>query len=268
MKIERVEVRHLALPMKGHFTTSFGRFEDQHFVIVKAWSDGLVGYGEAASHFGPVYSSETPDSIYLALRDHILPCVVGQDFAGPQALLRALDWIRGNQYAKSAIEIALTNLLAQAAGQPLHTWLGGTQPEIRVGVSIGITPHKDSTGAYEYGKMGEFVAFDPVKGKRVWEIPEAKPVFGGALVTAGNVVFYGTLDKHFRAVDASTGNIIKSWDLECGVTSAPITFLGADGKQRVAITTGLGYLNGGFAGGKCPASDSSASGMVHVYKLP
>ncbi|WP_281803770.1 PQQ-binding-like beta-propeller repeat protein [Methylocystis echinoides] len=136
-----------------------------------------------------------------------------------------------------------------------------------VGVSIGITPHKDANGAYEVNKMGEFVAFNPVTGLRAWTIPEAKPVFGGALVTAGKVVFYGTLDKHFRAVNAETGGIIKSWDLECGVTSAPITFLGADGKQRVAITTGLGYLNGGFAGGKCPASDSSTSGMVHVYKL-
>jgi lanthanide-dependent methanol dehydrogenase len=131
-------------------------------------------------------------------------------------------------------------------------------------VSIGITPHKDATGAFEVNKMGEFVAFDPVSGQRAWSIPEAKPVFGGALATAGDVVFYGTLDKHFKAVDAKTGALLKSFDLECGVTSAPISFKGSDGKQRVAITTGLGYLNGGFAGGKCPDPKSPTGGLVHV----
>ena len=103
--------------------------------------------------------------------------------------------------------------------------------------------------------MGEFVAFDPIKGKRAWTIKEPLPVFGGALATAGNVVFYGTLDKQFKAVDANTGKLLLSKQLECGVASAPITFKGPDGKQRVAITTGLGFINGGFAGGPCPRRD-------------
>ncbi len=144
------------------------------------------------------------------------------------------------------------------------------------------------------GNMGEFVAFDPVKGQRAWSLKEALPVFGGALATAGDVVFYGTLDKQFKALDATTGKVLFSKQLECGITSAPITFKGPDGKQRVAITTGLGFLNGGFAGGPCPAGttfgDSAlpqaraavsygskqaqpaattvTSGYVHVFKLP
>jgi O-succinylbenzoate synthase len=138
MKIEQVEVRHLAIPLKHHFTTSFGRTTEHHTIVLKAWSEGLVGYGEATPFYGPVYCSETIDSIYLMLRDHILPCVVGRDFAGAQALMDALAWIRGNQFAKSAIEIALWNLLAQAAGRPLHELLGGTQREVTIGVSIGI----------------------------------------------------------------------------------------------------------------------------------
>jgi len=138
MKIDRVEVRHLAIPLKHHFTTSFGRTTEHHTIIVKAWSDGLVGYGEASPFYGPVYCSETVDSIYLMLRDHILPSLAGKDFADAGELLMALDWIRGNQFAKSTIEIAFWNILAQAAGQPLHTYLGGTQPEVTIGVSIGI----------------------------------------------------------------------------------------------------------------------------------
>ncbi|MGJ0510652.1 MAG: PQQ-dependent dehydrogenase, methanol/ethanol family [Methylocystis sp.] len=163
-----------------------------------------------------------------------------------------------------------------------------------VGVDIGIGLHLDAKGNPEYN-MGEFVAFDPVAGQRKWALKENTPVFGGALATAGDVVFYGTLDKYFKAVDASTGAVLLSMKLECGVVSAPITFTGADGKQRVAITTGLGYLNGGFSGsGKCATTSSSvataipannysrtftaptpagltappAGGWVHVFKLP
>lgn len=158
------------------------------------------------------------------------------------------------------------------------------------GASVGIVP-----GAG--GNMGEFVAFDPVKGQRAWTIPEPLAVFGGTLATAGGVVFYGTLDKQFKAVDATTGAPLWSAPLECGVASAPISFTGTDGKQRIAITTGLGFLNGGFAGGPCPAGSTfggdggggaalakaavefqashpqatgsaATSGYVHVFKLP
>ena len=114
------------------------------------------------------------------------------------------------------------------------------------------------------GNMGEFVAYDPVAGRRSWTIEEPLPVFGGALATAGNLIFYGTLDKQFKAVDATTGQTKFSVTLECGIASAPIAFKGPDGKQRVAITTGLGWVNGGFGGSPCPAgstsSEDSASG--------
>lgn len=115
-----------------------------------------------------------------------------------------------------------------------------------IGAALGLTP-----GAG--GNMGEFVAFDPVAGTRAWTIREPFAVFGGALATAGDVVFYGTLDSKFKAVDARTGAVLMEKTLECGVASAPITYTGPDGKQRVAITTGLGWLNGGFVGGPCPA---------------
>jgi alcohol dehydrogenase (cytochrome c) len=119
--------------------------------------------------------------------------------------------------------------------------------------------HKDKNGAPEMN-MGEFVAFDPVKGQRKWTIKEPAPVFGGALATAGDVVFYGTLDKKFKAVDANTGKVLFTKFLECGITSAPIAFKGPDGKERIAITTGLGRINGGFSGsGPCPAISSGES---------
>jgi O-succinylbenzoate synthase len=72
------------------------------------------------------------------LRDFILPGVIGEDLPDAEALMASLKWIRGNQFAKSAVEIAFQDLLAQARGVPLHVHLGGTQAEVPVGVSIGI----------------------------------------------------------------------------------------------------------------------------------
>jgi O-succinylbenzoate synthase len=138
MKIECVEVLHLAIPLKHHFTTSFSATTEHHTVILRAYSDGMVGYGEATPFYGPVYSAETNNSVYYTLKDFVLPGVIGKDFASAEALLNDLKWIRGNNFAKSAIEIAFWNLLAQASGQPLHDLLGGTRAEVPVGVSIGI----------------------------------------------------------------------------------------------------------------------------------
>jgi alcohol dehydrogenase (cytochrome c) len=121
------------------------------------------------------------------------------------------------------------------------------------GVSINIYPGSG-------GNMGEFVAFDPVKGQRAWSVTEPLAVFGGAMATAGGVVFYGTMDKQFKAVDAGTGKLLWSTTLECGVASPPISYQGPDGKQRIAITTGLGRLQGGFAGGECPQGDWYGNG--------
>lgn len=90
------------------------------------------------------------------------------------------------------------------------------------------------------GNWGEFIAWDPVKGEKVWSIKEKFMTMSGALATAGGVVFYGTVDGWFRAVDAQTGDILWSQKLGSGVIAQPMTYLGPDGRQYVAIYTGVG----------------------------
>lgn len=131
------------------------------------------------------------------------------------------------------------------------------------------------------GYLGELVAWNAATGQRAWSIQEPLPMYSGTLATAGNVVFYGTLDKSFKAVDATTGKVLFQKKLECGIIGNPITYVAPDGKQRVAVYTGIGWLPGGFAGGACPAgrgdddddaprppAGSPTSGAVHVFKLP
>jgi len=97
-------------------------------------------------------------------------------------------------------------------------------------------PEKKGPG----GHGGEFIAWDATTGRKVWGIEEPFPVWGGALATAGGVVFYGTLDGWFKAVDAGTGKELWKFKVGSGVVGNPITYLGPDGKQYVAVYSGIG----------------------------
>jgi alcohol dehydrogenase (cytochrome c) len=90
------------------------------------------------------------------------------------------------------------------------------------------------------GKPGSFIAYDAATGKKVWEIPEDFLVYSGSMVTAGDVVFYGTVEGWFRAVDARTGKILWSKKLGSGIIGAPMAYRGPDGHEYVAVAAGVG----------------------------
>jgi PQQ-dependent dehydrogenase (methanol/ethanol family) len=98
------------------------------------------------------------------------------------------------------------------------------------------TPYHAGRG----GNLGFFIAWDPTTGHKVWQDPERYPVWSGSLATRGNVVFYGTLDGWFKAVDATTGRALWKFKVGSGVVGSPITYTGPDGKQYVAIYAGIG----------------------------
>jgi PQQ-dependent dehydrogenase (methanol/ethanol family) len=135
------------------------------------------------------------------------------------------------------------------------------------------------------GKRGVFSAWDPSQGREVWKIDEDLPVWSGALVTAGDVAFYGTMDGWFKAVDARDGTVL--WQFKCGsgIIGQPITYRAPDGKQYVAILSGVGGWSGavvagdldprdgtaalGFANAMADLKDKSTKGgMLYVFALP
>jgi lanthanide-dependent methanol dehydrogenase len=90
------------------------------------------------------------------------------------------------------------------------------------------------------GKLGSFLAWDAARGTKVWENKEPFPNWSGALVTAGDVAFYGTLDGWFKSVDARTGKVLSKFKVGSGVVGNPITFRAPDGRQYVAVYAGIG----------------------------
>jgi lanthanide-dependent methanol dehydrogenase len=98
------------------------------------------------------------------------------------------------------------------------------------------------------GYQGELVAWDVAHAKKVWGIKEADlGLNSGVLATAGDIVFYGTMDNYFRAVDARDGKLLWETKLGSGLVSDPMTFLGPDGKQYIAVYAGIGGALGSVA---------------------
>jgi PQQ-dependent dehydrogenase (methanol/ethanol family) len=97
------------------------------------------------------------------------------------------------------------------------------------------------------GYRGEFMAWDPVKRKKVWAIHERFPVWSGALATGGDVVFYGTMDRWFKAVDAKTGKVLWQIRAPSGFVGQPVSYQGSDGRQYIAILSGVGGWPGAVA---------------------
>ena len=100
----------------------------------------------------------------------------------------------------------------------------------------GMAPEKGGPGGYK----GEFIAWDAVHGRKLWGIREPFPVWGGALATGGGVVFYGTLDGWFKAVDESNGKVLWQFKVGSGVVGNPIAYTGPDGREYIAVYSGLG----------------------------
>lgn len=146
-----------------------------------------------------------------------------------------------------------------------------------VGATLSMYPAPDS-----HGGMGNFIAWDGKEGKIKWSLPEQFSVWSGALATAGDVVFYGTLEGYLKAVDASTGEELYRFKTPSGIIGNVMTYSHA-GKQYVAVLSGVGGWAGiglaagltnpndglGAVGGYAALSDYTAlGGTMTVFALP
>jgi lanthanide-dependent methanol dehydrogenase len=135
------------------------------------------------------------------------------------------------------------------------------------------------------GQQGVFTAWDPVARRAAWRIEEPFPVWSGALATAGNIVFYGTMDGWFKAVHAQTGEPLWQFKASSGIIGQPITYRGPDGRQYVAVFSGVGGWPGavvvndldtrdptagnGWGDAMRPLKDATRPGStLYVFALP
>jgi alcohol dehydrogenase (cytochrome c) len=116
------------------------------------------------------------------------------------------------------------------------------------------------------GHRGRFIAWDPVAGAVKWEIKENLSAYGGALATAGGIVFYGTMEGWLKAVDQKTGAELWKFKTGSGIIGNPMTYIGPDGKQYIAVLSGVGGWAGiGVAAGIGPEDPTAGLGALGAY---
>lgn len=146
-----------------------------------------------------------------------------------------------------------------------------------VGATLSMYPAPGS-----HGGMGNFIAWDNVKGEIKWSIPEQFSVWSGALATAGDVVFYGTLEGYLKAIDANTGEELYRFKTPSGIIGNVMTYEHG-GNQYIGVLSGIGGWAGiglaagltnpndglGAVGGYAALSDYTAlGGQLTVFGLP
>jgi PQQ-dependent dehydrogenase (methanol/ethanol family) len=94
---------------------------------------------------------------------------------------------------------------------------------------------------------GEFAAWDVTGRKKVWAIHEKFPVWTGTMVTAGDIAVYGTMDRWFKVVDARNGKLLYRFRAPSGFIGQPMTYQGKDGRQYIAMLSGVGGWAGALA---------------------
>ncbi len=140
MRVESAVLRHVEMPLKFRFRTSFGETSVKKFLLLELRGEGLSGWGECVAEEAPFYSPETLSTAAPILTRYLLPLVLGRDVASAPAFDDAARRVRGNRMAKGTVECALRDLHARIGGVPLGKSLRGTREAIEVGVSLGISP--------------------------------------------------------------------------------------------------------------------------------
>ncbi|MGK0550892.1 o-succinylbenzoate synthase [Enterococcus faecalis] len=139
MKIEKVEVYQVRLPLKSPFITSYGRLDEKAFDLFILTDElGNQGFGELVPFEQPDYVEETLATARLIINEHLLPLVAEQTINHPREVATIFAQVKGNWMAKAALETALWDLYAKREGKSLKEFFNEVRPQIPVGISLGI----------------------------------------------------------------------------------------------------------------------------------
>jgi len=144
MRLRKITLREIHLPLIAPFETSFGVSQLRRILLVETDVDGVIGWGESTAGEDPFYSYETVETAWLIIRDYLWPMLRGKEFAAAADVWELLAHVRGHNMAKGGLEAAIWDAEAKQKNVPLARLLGGTLNEIICGVSIGIQPSTDA----------------------------------------------------------------------------------------------------------------------------
>ena len=138
MKLERVEVVHVQIPLVTPFRTSFGTMTTKDTFLLHVVTDTAEGWSEFAADPQPRYCSEFVAGAELVLRDFLVPRVAALPTLTAALVGPAVSGTKGHELAKAALETAVLDAELRSYGMPLAVYLGAVRDRVPAGVSVGI----------------------------------------------------------------------------------------------------------------------------------
>jgi O-succinylbenzoate synthase len=143
MRIDRIELYHVAMPLIYPWRTAYGEDAAVHSLFCRFVSGSVEAWGESSSLAAPCYSPEWAGGVFAVCRDWFAPALLHGDFATSGELLQRLAIYKGNPFAKAVFDAAWWNLTSKLTGTPLHRLLGATRDSVPVGADFGVMDSVD-----------------------------------------------------------------------------------------------------------------------------
>jgi O-succinylbenzoate synthase len=143
MRIDRIDLFHVAMPLIYPWRTAYGEDAAIHAVLCRLASGSVDAWGESSPLAAPCYSPEWAGGAYAVTRDWLAPALVGQDVQSGQQLQQRLALFKGNPFAKAVLDDAWWALQSKLANRPLHELLGAARSEVPVGADFGVMDSLD-----------------------------------------------------------------------------------------------------------------------------
>lgn len=146
LRIERITWREIRLALKEPFRISSGTMHERRIGLLELTTrDGASAWSECVAFQRPIYSAETIDTAWMAIREWLAPRLLDRPLDGPEDVAAILgENVRGHNMAKAALEMGCWGLAAEIQGLPLSTILGGERARVPTGISLGIQAEPDA----------------------------------------------------------------------------------------------------------------------------
>ncbi len=176
MKIDRIELYHVAMPLIYPWRTAYGEDAAIHSVLCRMSSGSVDGWGESAPFAAPCYSSEWAGGLFAVARDWLAPAVLGADVDSADQLQDRMSIYKGNPFAKAVLDTAWWSLSSKQSNTPLHVALGATRDTVPIGADFGVMDHLDDLLDGVGKAVAEGFPRIKLKFRPGWDVPMLQAV--------------------------------------------------------------------------------------------
>ncbi|MGI9659023.1 MAG: o-succinylbenzoate synthase [Gaiellaceae bacterium] len=170
MRIDAIEIRHVAMPLLNPWKTASHEATAIHAVFARLESGGVSAWGEAAPLSDPTYSPEWATTAFVTMEAWLAPTLLGADVTSGEDLQDRLGIFKGNYFAKGALDCAWWALDAKLQGVPLHRHVGGVHDRIEIGADFGVADSYDTLIAQIGGALDEGFRRVKLKFRPGWDV--------------------------------------------------------------------------------------------------